>query len=197
MYDLVELVKLEDDKKKYKVVLLNTRTGRTKTVKFGQAGAGDYTITKDEKKKEAYLRRHKSREDWTITGIDTAGFWSRYLLWNKKTISASLKDIIERFGKKEELTGEGKPKTYREKFNKKYGFPLNASHSLKEISDLTGYALAGLKIIVKKGEGAYYSNPKSVRPQVKSSTQWGIARVYSAVMGGDAARVDASHLYKN
>lgn len=86
--------------------------------------------------------------------------------------------------------------TYKQKFNKKYGFSKDESHSLSEISKLTGYKLAGLKIIQEKGEGAYYSNPESVRPQVKSATQWGVARVYSAVMGGKASKVDAKHLIK-
>ena len=86
--------------------------------------------------------------------------------------------------------------TYKQKFNKKYGFPLNESHSLTEISKLTGYKRNGLKKIVEKGEGAFYSNPKSVRPQVKSATQWGIARVYSAVMGGKAKKIDKDLLIK-
>ena len=86
--------------------------------------------------------------------------------------------------------------TYKNKFNKKYGFSKDASHSVAEISKLTGYKVSGLKTIVKKGEGAYYSNPQSVRPQVKSPTQWGIARVYSAVMGGKAKKIDKSHLIK-
>ena len=86
--------------------------------------------------------------------------------------------------------------TYKQKFNKKYGFSKDESHSLSEISKLTGYKLAGLKTIQEKGEGAFYSNPESVRPQVKSATQWGVARVYSAVMGGKASKVDAKHLIK-
>ena len=86
--------------------------------------------------------------------------------------------------------------TYKNKFNKKYGFDKNESHSLSEISKLTGYKLSGLKTIQEKGEGAYFSNPSSVRPQVKNPTQWGIARVYSAVMGGKAANIDAAHLIK-
>jgi hypothetical protein len=86
--------------------------------------------------------------------------------------------------------------TYKNKFNKRYGFEKDASHSLTEISKLTGYKLAGLKTIVEKGKGAFYSNPSSVRPQVKDPTQWGIARVYSAVMGGKAAKVDENQLIK-
>ncbi len=86
--------------------------------------------------------------------------------------------------------------TYKEKFNKKYGFKKDASHSIAEISRLTGYKLSGLRTIVNKGRGAFKSNPQSVRPQVKSATQWGIARVYSAVMGGKAKKIDAKHLIK-
>lgn len=86
--------------------------------------------------------------------------------------------------------------TYKNKFNKKYGFKKDESHSLSEISKLTGYKVSGLKTIVSKGEGAYYSNPQSVRPQVKNPTQWGYARIYSAVMGGKASKIDAAHLIK-
>ena len=86
--------------------------------------------------------------------------------------------------------------TYKEDFNKKFGFPKNKSHSLAEISKLTGYKKSGLETIVEKGKGAYFSNPQSVRPQVKSPEQWGMARVYSAVMGGKAAKIDKSHLKK-
>tara|TARA_R110002126_G_scaffold266788_2_gene410143 strand:+ start:42 stop:314 length:273 start_codon:yes stop_codon:yes gene_type:complete len=88
------------------------------------------------------------------------------------------------------------PTTYRQKFNAKYGFELDASHSLSEISRLTGYKLAGLKTIQQKGEGAFFSNPSSVRPQVSSATAWGSARVYSSVMNGKAAKIDAAHLIK-
>jgi len=95
---------------------------------------------------------------------------------------------------------EDKPKkkglTYKEKFNKKHKQPLNKSNSLKEISDLSGYELKGLKKIVEKGEGAYYSNKASVRPQVKSARQWGVARAYSAVMGGKAKKIDKDLLIK-
>jgi hypothetical protein len=86
--------------------------------------------------------------------------------------------------------------TYKEKFNKKYKQPLSKSNSLKEISKLTGYKLSGLKKILEKGEGAYYSNPSSVRPNIKNPTAWGRARIYSAVMGGKAAKIDKALLVK-
>ena len=86
--------------------------------------------------------------------------------------------------------------TWKQKYNRKYGFKKDQSHSMSAISKTTGYKLSGLKTIKKKGEGAFYSNPQSVRKSVSSATQWGIARVYSAVMGGKAARVDKSHLIR-
>ena len=87
--------------------------------------------------------------------------------------------------------------TYKNKFNNKYGYTKDTSHSLKEIADLTGYYIRGLNIILStKGQGAFYSNPSSVRPFVNSSTQWAYARVYSAIMGGKASIVDAKHLFK-
>ena len=85
--------------------------------------------------------------------------------------------------------------TYKNKFNKHYGFTKDTSHSIEDISKISGYNLRGLKTILSKGEGAYYSNPKSVRPSVNSATQWSYARVYAGNMGGKASIVDANHLY--
>lgn len=86
--------------------------------------------------------------------------------------------------------------TYKNKFNAKFGLPKDTSHTIPEIARLTGFKKSGLETIERKGEGAYFSNHASVRPQVKSPEQWGKARVYSAVMGGKAARVDKAHLVK-
>ena len=88
------------------------------------------------------------------------------------------------------------PVTYKNKFNKKYGFDKDEPHSISEIAKITGYKLSGLKTIFNKGIGAYKTNPASVRPNVKSPEQWAYARIYSAVMGGKASVVDATHLIK-
>jgi hypothetical protein len=87
--------------------------------------------------------------------------------------------------------------TYKDKFNAKYGFPKDASHSVAEIAKLTGYKKSGLDTIISKGKGAYYSNPQSVRPNVHSADHWSRSRLYSAVMGGKAARIDKNQLIKN
>jgi len=86
--------------------------------------------------------------------------------------------------------------TYKNKFNKRHGFSKDKSHSIAEIARLSGISLSNANKIVDKGRGAFKSNPQSVRPQVKSATQWGIARLYSAVMGGGAAKVDKDLLKK-
>jgi hypothetical protein len=86
--------------------------------------------------------------------------------------------------------------TYKNRFNTKYGFPKDEPHSIAEISQLTGYKKSGLETIFDKGVGAFRTNPASVRPSVKSPEQWAMARIYSAVMGGKATRVDANQLIK-
>ena len=76
------------------------RDGREKTIHFGDSASKDYTLhsaLEREKRKQAYISRHKSNEDWTASGIDTAGFWAKHILWNKPSVSASLADTKRRF----------------------------------------------------------------------------------------------------
>tara|TARA_R110000868_G_scaffold78009_1_gene222996 strand:- start:3037 stop:3309 length:273 start_codon:yes stop_codon:yes gene_type:complete len=86
--------------------------------------------------------------------------------------------------------------TYKNKFNAKYGFAKDAPHSIAEIAKLTGYKKSGLEIIYAKGVGAFKTNRAAVRPSVTSPEAWAMARIYSSVMGGKAARVDKAHLIK-
>jgi len=87
--------------------------------------------------------------------------------------------------------------TYKQKFNKKYGYEKDKAHSISDISKITGYKVGGLKTIYAKGRGAFYSNPQSVRKQVKSDEQWGMARLYASVnKDSKAYKIDKSHLVK-
>ena len=54
------------------------------TVHFGQAGMSDFTKNKDPVRRKQYLARHEAKEDWADK--ESAGFWSRYLLWEKPTL---------------------------------------------------------------------------------------------------------------
>jgi len=74
-----------------------TDTLKGKTVHFGAEGYSDYTIHKDPDRKKNYISRHRSKENWGKSGIYTAGFWSRWLLWNCTTLSASIKHTQTKF----------------------------------------------------------------------------------------------------
>jgi hypothetical protein len=47
--------------------------------------------------KQRYIDRLRNNENWSKSGIDTAGFWSHWLLWNKPTIKDSYMDVNRRF----------------------------------------------------------------------------------------------------
>ena len=81
-----------DGKHKYFIM---TKSG--KHIYFGAVGYSDFTIHKDPDRKQRYINRHEKNENWTKSCIDSAGFWSRWLLWNKPSIKSSYQDIKKRF----------------------------------------------------------------------------------------------------
>ena len=86
----------------------------------------------------------------------------------------------------------------KQRFNKKYGFSSNESHSLSEIAKISGIKKSILEDVKRRGIGAWKTNISSVRlkkdfsknPNVKkyprsarlTKEQWSFARVYSFVM---------------
>lgn len=93
--------------KKYKAVIYVDDV-KIKTVHFGAMGYDDYTTHHDPDRKDKYIARHRKMaerrqparglEDWTVNGITTAGFWSRWLLWNLPSLEDSIHDTERRFG---------------------------------------------------------------------------------------------------
>ena len=73
----------------------DARIDGRKTISFGAAGMNDYTIHKDDERKQRYLDRHRKNENWN--DHNTASFYATNLLWNKKTLSESIKDTNTRF----------------------------------------------------------------------------------------------------
>ena len=67
---------------------------RGKKISFGAKGYSDYTIHKDDHRKNNYIKRHQN-EDWE--DLRKAGTWSRFLLWNKPTLKASIIDMERKF----------------------------------------------------------------------------------------------------
>ena len=93
MSKLVSVVKAPNPAKKWRATFKDG--DKTKHTDFGQAGAPDFTLTGDEARRDAYRTRHKKDLD---TGDYTrAGYLSYYLLWNKKTLTASIADFRRRF----------------------------------------------------------------------------------------------------
>lgn len=70
--------------------------GKQKVVPFGQRGYSDFTKHKDTKRRQRYIDRHaRMGEDWKDP--TTPGALSRFILWNKKTLRASLRDFKKKF----------------------------------------------------------------------------------------------------
>jgi hypothetical protein len=63
---------------------------------FGASGYSDYTKHKDPERKKRYIARHSVNEDWKDPR--TAGFWSRWILWNKPSLQESVEYMKKKFG---------------------------------------------------------------------------------------------------
>ncbi len=86
-----------------------------KSVRFGAAGASDYTKHKDPARMAKYVHRHGGRktnavapkaihadmlrvtrsakENWSASGVKTAGFWSRWLLWSHPSLRSAVRQV--------------------------------------------------------------------------------------------------------
>jgi len=92
---LISIVESDKPEKKMMAIFLNEETNRKKTIHFGQAGANDFTITRDKEAKNRYIDRHALKENWHDP--TTAGALSRWVLWNKESKYASIIDYKKRF----------------------------------------------------------------------------------------------------
>ena len=68
---------------------------KIKTTHFGQRGASDMTQHGDSIRMNRYLDRHRHKENWN--DYQSAGALSRFILWNKPSLQASIKDYKSRF----------------------------------------------------------------------------------------------------
>ena len=114
----VKLIKNPNKKKKFKAILEDGRS-----VEFGLRGYSDYTKHQNPLRMRSYVSRHagkipvsvmkevnpkkvhrsmlnvtsSNRESWGINGIDTPGFWSRWLLWSAPTLDGAKRVISNKF----------------------------------------------------------------------------------------------------
>jgi beta-lactamase class A len=91
----VEFKKSNNPKKKLMAIFYDKNKKKIKTTHFGAAGYDDYTITNDEKQKDLYRKRHK--KDLKTNDFMRAGYLAYHVLWNKKTLKASIADYMKMF----------------------------------------------------------------------------------------------------
>ena len=114
----VIITRSPDTKKKFRATLDDGRT-----VDFGASGYSDYTKHKNPSRMRSYVLRHgghvprqtieerdpkkihkkmltvtrSDKENWKISGIDSAGFWSRWYLWSFPYFGEVEKFMSKRF----------------------------------------------------------------------------------------------------
>ena len=69
---------------------------KKKIIHFGQKSASDFTKHKDVTRRDFYISRH--RKDLNTNDPARAGYLSMFVLWNKKSLHASIKDYRRRLG---------------------------------------------------------------------------------------------------
>lgn len=155
----VEVKRSTNDEKKIMAVFTYP-DGGTKTTHFGQRGASDYTKhdkdIRDERKK-LYLERHgggfetSTKEDWKDP--TTAGALSRWILWNKPSLSASFNDFKRRFNLKGELKVSKSAESFEAQFTPSQELSDYTPEELVESSAIDGFQPSKFSVMGNRAEG--------------------------------------------
>ena len=115
----VKITRSPNPKKKFRATLEDGRT-----VDFGARGYSDYIKHKSPSRMRSYVLRHggqipkstkaerspkkiqnrmlavtlSDKEDWKMSGINSAGFWSRWYLWSFPSFREVEKFMSKKFG---------------------------------------------------------------------------------------------------
>lgn len=83
--------------KRYTVFLFNRHEDyMIASIDFGSKNGDTFIDHRNNKKRENYIARHsKLNENWDDP--KTAGFWSRWLLWEKPTLKEAKENITKKF----------------------------------------------------------------------------------------------------
>lgn len=91
--ELVSIKKSPKEDKKYRATF-NTGNDKLKHTDFGAFGMSDFTLHKDVERRGRYIKRHL--KDLKTKDPMRAGYLSMFILWNKRTLNASIKDYRRR-----------------------------------------------------------------------------------------------------
>jgi len=100
MTRLIEIKPSNRKGKKYSAVF-QLENGKQKTTAFGASGMSDFIQYSKgdpvyaEERKRLYLLRHQANESYNDP--TSAATLSKYILWNRKTLEASIADYKKRF----------------------------------------------------------------------------------------------------
>ena len=111
---------------------------------------------------------------------------------SKKDKKKQLKNLktAKKSYKRGKYVSRPKLKSFKEKkssWTQKFHKLHPEAKTLKQISDVTGIPKPALSAVKRKGMGAYYSSGS--RPN-QTAESWGLARMYSYILGGPTRRVD-------
>lgn len=93
--DIAKIIVTDNSgKKRAKAEFFNKEGKKVKITSFGMEGSrGTFYDGATEEKKSLYLKRHEKRENWTKSGLTTAGFLSRWFLWSERTNNKIKKEV--------------------------------------------------------------------------------------------------------
>ena len=81
--------------KKMMAIFYDEAKKKVRTTHFGASGYEDYTTHQDLQRKMNYLERHEKRENWN--DYMSSGSLSRWILWGKPSLSASIEEYMRKF----------------------------------------------------------------------------------------------------
>lgn len=83
------------DMHKFYVTFINEETNRENKIGFGHKKYEDMTTHHDYTRRKLYRDRHSKNENWN--DLTTSGAWSLHLLWNKYSLTDSIRDMEKKF----------------------------------------------------------------------------------------------------
>ena len=151
----VEVKRSTNDEKKLMAVFTYPDE-RTKTTHFGQRGASDYTKHGEKERMERYLERHgggtttSTKEDWNDP--TTAGALSRWILWNKPSLSASFNDFKRRFNLKGDLKVSKSAESFDAQFTPSQELSDYTPEEIVESSAIDGFQPSKFSVMGNRAE---------------------------------------------
>ncbi len=67
-----------------------------KIISFGASGYSDYTMNKDQLRRQSYISRH-SNEDWSRANLLSPAWLSRFILWENPSLEEAVRNANQKY----------------------------------------------------------------------------------------------------